>query len=230
MNAENFSNIQQTITKILKELKATFPGWPASLKSEADETEYKKAFLKAMAQFGIKTQQQIKWGMINARNHAEAGERYLPSGATFAGWCKPNPKDLNIESFEYALKRVMVRDWESVHPAFQHVARRAEVRDVRRMKPDTDSNGCGESYTERVPVLVHDLEAIKVGPLSRSESLFRKLYDEVVRRVANGEKFEREQALERTNPTGVKVFSRERGKKVLADLIRQSKSGGISNA
>lgn len=202
---------QAKVDMCVNQLKAIFSAWPASLKTDVEVVNYKREFLNAMAQFKIVSEVQIKAGMAEARRKAEAGERYLPSGATFAGWCRGSAKDLNLADLDTAHRLVNKRAWEQLHPAFQCIAAETYTMD-EVMTPEYRDLATGR----HVPAKVNK-NAVKnrwqFGLWVQSQdnkyarANFKTFYDEVVDRVRSGEKFERIEAIEsqeghRGNPTG----------------------------
>lgn len=153
-------------------------------------TRYRREFLLAMIEFNVSTQEQIDMGISRARQEAAEGREFMPSGAMFAGWCKPSSKDYGIEDFEIAYRKTLSRDWENLHPAFQHVAQTQDMFSIR-------------SKSEK-----------------ESKKLFKVMYDEVVKRASSGENFKRLVSDEKQTPSGTKPFGRDKGNRALSELIK----------
>ncbi len=110
----------------------------------------------------------------------------------FRNHCKPQPQDFGIPPFEHVFPSLCKREWESLHPAFQHVARNYDMYSIRLMSSE------------------------------KSAIALRKLYSEVLDRLARGEAFERLQAIS-ANPSGVThktAKDRAKGREVLKDLLK----------
>lgn len=213
MNPKESVALAAKINQILDSLKAIFPAWPASLKTENDENSYKRELLKSLMQFHISRSEQLEKGFSIARGKAGDGERFLPSGSAFANWCTPTAEELGIDDFDRAFRKTIDRDWESLHPAFQHVA-----QSVRKIKSEFGGSiGRNDhEYEKRARFNISDM---KRATDEQARKLFKPLYDEVVSRVKAGECFERiVQVEERKNPTGVKVRGRAAGNSALAAL------------
>lgn len=126
-------------------------------------------------------------------------QKFKQSGSTymslniFRNHCKPKPKDLGIMSFDQAHPLICARQWEKLHPAFQHVAR---------------------SY---------DLYSIRLMSSEKSARALQPLYSEVVDRLARGEHFERLEAIESnpSGVTHVTKKDREKGREVLSVLLKE---------
>lgn len=137
---------EAVINNAVEVLTNIFTGWRATFKNKINDRDfiaYKKEFLTAMILAGINSQAQIDRGMMRARYEAEQGKEFLPSGAKFAGWCKPSPKEFGIADFETVFDAVIFGKWEQIHPVFQHVAqkrrfkfrKRSEAEAKRMFKP-----------------------------------------------------------------------------------------------
>jgi len=75
------------IDQLLEELKATYPAWHASIKSNVEESYVKKVWVKAFMENGITNIEQVKKGLVSARRDARP---FLPSVGEFMGWCSDN--------------------------------------------------------------------------------------------------------------------------------------------
>jgi hypothetical protein len=208
--------MEQQAKAMIAQLKGIFSGWPASLRTPEHEKNYGKEFMKALAQFKIVSSQQIKRGMVRARLEAEKGERYLPSGATFAGWCKPSAKEYGIDDFDSSYTHIRTRNWEALHPAFQHIATQTkEVKVVVRKLA-----GCKvEEKVQRKQK--YDLPLLKTGKDYEVRKLAQKIFDEVVQRVSAGEHFDRIEAIEDQSSARNPNWSHsEKGQSVMNNLLR----------
>lgn len=124
-------------------------------------------------------------------------ERFKNSGSTymslnvFRNHCKLDNQDLGIESFDVALLGVCRRDWENLHPAFQHIARKFDLFNLRLASSD------------------------------KARNMFKPLYAEVVKRVADGEEFERVEAISSSANQKPELTDKDReaGRKALKALL-----------
>lgn len=128
-------------------------------------------------------------------------QRFKRSGSTymslniFRKHCQPDPSDFGICAMEAAYDCVMRKKWERIHPAFQHVCA-SMVYNLAQAE-----NKHGKQYKQ-----------------------FKPVYDDIVKRVASGEEFERIIAIaERTNPSGVIVTKKNKdiGNDTLKKLLRK---------
>lgn len=161
------------------------------MRSASDEKSYGVEFMKALAQFKVVSQEQVKKGMKRARAEAAKGERFLPSGPLFASWCKTSPEELGIESFEVTYPQIQARSWLTLHPAFYHVATKTKaVKVVVRQGKDQ------EPVTRREFRLVYDHSLLTKGKEFESRRVAKEIYEEVVKRLSKGETFEEPKFLE----------------------------------
>lgn len=150
----------------------------------ANETSFHR-WSKELAEF---TEQQLFEGF---QKFKKSDSTFL-NLKTFRNYCRPSGEDLGLPPFDQIHLTLCQRDWEKLHPAFQHVARNYDMYNIRLMSSDN------------------------------SAKALRKLYSEVVDRLARGEQFERLESL-RFNPSGTthtSAASREKGKEVMAKLLR----------
>lgn len=124
-------------------------------------------------------------------------QKFKQSGSTymslniFRNHCKPKAQDLGLISFEQAHPLIIKRQWASLHPAFQHVARGYDLYNISRMSSEN------------------------------SAKALRPLFAEVVDRLARGETFERLEAIESnpSGVTHVGEADRKKGREVLSALL-----------
>jgi hypothetical protein len=99
-------------------------------------------------------------------------QKFKRSGSTymslniFRNHCMPKANDFGIGAFEQVHPLIIRREWEKLHPAFQHLARGYDMYNIARM---THEN---------------------------SAKALRGLYNEVISALARGEAFERLEAIE----------------------------------
>jgi len=96
------------VNDLFKSLFAAKPGWRASFPNIKDAAELdaavnllKKTWIKAFAENGINTKEQIQTAMRQVRK--DPG-RFLPSVGEFMEWTKPNPEDYGLPDAESAYR------------------------------------------------------------------------------------------------------------------------------
>ena len=72
------------IDKLFDELKATFPAWAASMKTDQAVDNAKRVWTKAFMENGINQVAQVKIGLVHARKDARP---FFPSVGEFIEWC-----------------------------------------------------------------------------------------------------------------------------------------------
>ena len=186
------SSSEAVINNAVEALTHIFTGWRATFKNKTTDRDfiaYKNEFLKAMILAGITSQAQIDRGMMRARYEAEQGKEFLPSGAKFAGWCKPDHRDAGIDDFETAFRKIIRGAVQQLHPAFQVIL--AEFEEVE------NQSIYGSETIEKLGrvdrLAKYDLSEFKQD---KTKKAFTRFYNEVVRRVLSGEPFERPIAIE----------------------------------
>lgn len=135
------------------------------------------------------SEQQLFDGLQKFKN---SGSTYM-SLNIFRNHCKPKACDLGIPSFEQCLPLLCKREWEKLHPAFQHVARSYDMYSIRLMSSE------------------------------KSAKALRPLFSEVVDRLARGETFERLEAIESnpSGVTHITAKDRAKGREILGDLLKE---------
>ena len=113
----------------------------------------------------------------------------------FRNHCKPKAQDLGLMSFEQAHPLIIKRQWSSLHPAFQHVARGYDLYNISRMSSEN------------------------------STKALRPLFAEVVDRLARGESFERVESVSHnpSGVTHIGEADRKKGREVLSELLKELK-------
>lgn len=185
------------VNRAITTLKTVFSGWRASFKTDTEFQAYRREFLLAMIEFRITTETQLERGIARSRHEAAKGREFMPSGAQFAGWCKPDAEELGICDFADAYQRVIRRHWESLHPAFQCIAQ--ETYSIKELV-FKDPKGVLPNRFEEVSRPRYDIAAYRQMDERRAMKEFQQFYNEVVRRVTDGEQFERIQAIEQAPP------------------------------
>lgn len=95
-SSDNVVNIEAAslVDKLFSQLKLVFPAAEqTALKSEAHETAAKRQWIAAFAEGGIRTIEQLKAGMRQARASTSP---YWPSPGQFVAWCKDSSTVLGI--------------------------------------------------------------------------------------------------------------------------------------
>lgn len=150
-----------------------------------------------MIEFRITTEEQLERGIARARHEAAKGRQFMPSGAQFAGWCLDTPEDLGVDPLETAYIKVIRGHWEALHPAFQRIAQ--ETYAVRELV-FKDPKGVRPNRYENVQRRRYDIDDIRRMDERSAVKAFQHFYNEVVRRVGDGEQFDRMQMVEHTPP------------------------------
>lgn len=145
------------------------------------------------------------------RSFKDKGSTFI-SLNVFRNHCKPSGAALGLPALDQALRLVTIRAWEDLHPAFQKIAQ-------ERVVVVEEFNGA----KRKVEKLRFNLSQLKYEKDSRSaRDLFKPFYEEVVRRVREGEEFERIKMIssETSTPSGtITNNSRKKGRAVLSELL-----------
>ncbi len=75
----------QVFNELFRQLKATFPAAMANFQTQDDLNEFRRQWVLAFAENGIRTVEQINAGMRIARQQEKP---FLPSPGQFVQWCK----------------------------------------------------------------------------------------------------------------------------------------------
>lgn len=89
-------NDQQTaaiVNKIFQLLQVAFPAWKTSFPDAESVSTAKKVWIKAFAENGIGTLEQVGHGMRKAR---ASESPFWPSVGQFIAWCTPDDEDLGL--------------------------------------------------------------------------------------------------------------------------------------
>ncbi len=108
----------ELINGVFEQMKAIFPAWQRAFPLPKAEAAAKKEWTKALIESGITTEQQIKFGLQQARGQ---NLPFFPSPGQFISWCKPTPEMFGLPSVEMALMDVARH--RSTHPAVVLAAR-----------------------------------------------------------------------------------------------------------
>jgi hypothetical protein len=73
-------------------LKAIFPAWSSAIKDQEAFNQIRAEWLKGLLENGIISDQQIEYGLQNARRHASP---FLPSVGQFIQWCHDEPESIH---------------------------------------------------------------------------------------------------------------------------------------
>lgn len=103
----------QIFNELFKQLRATFPASMANIKTQEDLNEFRRQWVLAFSENGIRTIEQVNAGMKIARQQEIP---FLPSPGQFIKWCKqgdliaaglPEPEEL----YSIFRKYCSVRGW-----------------------------------------------------------------------------------------------------------------------
>lgn len=145
------------VNGLFKSLFAAKTGWRASFNTK-DPVELdqainllKKTWVKAFAENGINTPEQLQCGMKQVRKDPS---QFLPSVGKFIEWCKPRAEDYGLPSRASAwveccahCHHIMEHKW--THPAVYQAGRKADWTQIRSMsnKPEV-KKAFMEAYEE----------------------------------------------------------------------------------
>ena len=93
----------ELINGVFEQMKAIFPAWQRAFPLPKAEAAAKKEWTKALIESGVTTEQQIKFGLQQARAQ---NLPFFPSPGQFISWCKPTPEMFGLPSVEMALMDV----------------------------------------------------------------------------------------------------------------------------
>lgn len=134
------------VNGLFKSLFAAKTGWRASFNTK-DPAEMeqainllKKTWIKAFAENGINTPEQLSCGMKQVRKDPS---QFLPSVGQFIEWCKPSPEDYGLPGehaawFEVCANSHRILDYKWSHPAVYQAGRQTDWTQIRSMsnKPE----------------------------------------------------------------------------------------------
>lgn len=110
------------VNEAFKQLKAIFPAWTAALKTQDEESEMRRQWLRGFVEAQITSWEEIHAGLAMCRSH---NSPFLPSIGQFIQWCRIAADDLSgLPSESEALSAMMqelarpqdIRDWTRHHP------------------------------------------------------------------------------------------------------------------
>lgn len=151
------------VNRLFAELQAIFPAWRQSFPETQDLNAAKNAWMDALVESGVTTDDQLNQGLRRAR---QCQSPFWPSPGQFIQWCQPDPPDpeeLGLPTPELAYREAC----SMAHPAadhsrWSHPAVRVAAREISS----------------------HSLRTL---PESETKEIFIRAYEIAVRRVADGE-------------------------------------------
>ncbi len=81
------------------ELRSIFPAWRQAFATQAEQDAAKKTWMKALAEAGITTPDQLRRGLAVARSK---NIPFFPAVGQFVAWCSPAPESYGLPSLEQA--------------------------------------------------------------------------------------------------------------------------------
>jgi len=108
----------------------------------------------------------------------------------FRNHCKPSAADFGLDSFESAYHKIIDRAWEELHPAFHKISVEKYKTTVMVRQYLGDDPTTAPVY-KNARKLKHQIGFLNSMKDFDSRRVVKKLFDEVVKRVSEGETFER---------------------------------------
>ncbi len=187
------------VDSIFVKLKILFPvGAPKS----ADEGVYKSEWLKTLAAQGVRTREQVQYGLNRARQEVDA-RKFWPTPRQFCAWCRPSANDAGMPELDAAYREALSHYHRPEKHQWSHFVVRLAVRET------------GSWLFAR-------------GMEKEVFEVFSHNYTQLVRRYVAGEDFDIK--LPKALPESVSVpTSRSKARKILADLRSQlGLTGGVN--
>lgn len=185
---------EQLVDALFRQLKQVFPAaTQTNLRSPADESAAKKQWIVAFAENGIRSREQLSYGMQFARAN---GSPFWPSPGQFIAWCKqgalkaaglPDEDELYVMAITYTRRRggyvsAEAYPWASV-PAYWMVTNLCDHMRHENWSEAQLRKGCGTELKlmakriesgEKIPAPVARIPQMSVkNAMSKSEGLKR---------------------------------------------------------
>lgn len=123
VSSTNQNLASQFVNEIFKQLKAIFPAWGAAIRTQEEDAEARRQWMRGMVESRITTWDQVNAGLAKCRAH---NSPFLPSIGQFMEWCRVAVEDkAGLPSEGEAMSAVIqelakspdIRDWSQFHPA-----------------------------------------------------------------------------------------------------------------
>ncbi|MCU9947523.1 replication protein P [Pseudomonas sp. PDM13] len=111
---------KEVVDQLFVRLKGVFPAWRTAWPDDAAEGASKREWVAEFMRSGIRTLEQIQWGM---RIAARQGRDFVPSPGLFVKWCY-SPEAFQLPSLELAYAQAVknTHPGHSEYPIWTHAA------------------------------------------------------------------------------------------------------------
>lgn len=149
------------VNEVIRELQACYTAWRQAWPDDKALNAYRKSLIKAFAEAGITTLEQVRYAMQRCRQ--DSGD-FAPSAGKLVQWCQPTPEMLGLAPLE----RAYAEACRNVHPSMAPTARWSHAA----------------IYHAAVGAGFSNLQLL---PRDAGLKLFGRHYDAVCRRLGDGE-------------------------------------------
>jgi len=149
------------VNDVIRELQACYTAWRQAWPDDKALNAYRKSLIKAFAEAGITTLEQVRYAMQRCRQDAAD---FAPSAGKLVQWCQPTPEMLGLPPLE----RAYAEACRNVHPCQAPTARWSQAAIYHAAVAAGFSN-------------------LRILPRDAGLKLFGRQYDAVCRRLGEGE-------------------------------------------
>ena len=149
------------VNDVIRELQACYTAWRQAWPDDKALNAYRKSLIKAFAEAGITSLEQVRYAMQRCRQDAAD---FAPSAGKLVQWCQPTPEMLGLPPLE----RAYAEACRNVHPCQAPTARWSQAA----------------IYHAAVAAGFSNLQLL---PRDAGLKLFGRQYDAVCRRLGEGE-------------------------------------------
>ena len=149
------------VNDVIRELQACYTAWRQAWPDDKALNAYRKSLIKAFAEAGITTLEQVRYAMQRCRQDAAD---FAPSAGKLVQWCQPTPEMLGLPPLE----RAYAEACRNVHPCQAPTARWSQAAIYHAAVAAGFSN-------------------LQILPRDAGLKLFGRQYDAVCRRLGEGE-------------------------------------------
>ena len=149
------------VNDVIRELQACYTAWRQAWPDDKALNAYRKSLIKAFAEAGITTLEQVRYAMQRCRQDAAD---FAPSAGKLVQWCQPTPEMLGLPPLE----RAYAEACRNVHPCQAPTARWSQAA----------------IYHAAVAAGFSNLQLL---PRDAGLKLFGRQYDAVCRRLGEGD-------------------------------------------
>ena len=149
------------VNDVIRELQACYTAWRQAWPDDKALNAYCKSLIKAFAEAGITTLEQVRYAMQRCRQDAAD---FAPSAGKLVQWCQPTPEMLGLPPLE----RAYAEACRNVHPCQAPTARWSQAAIYHAAVASGFSN-------------------LQLLPRDAGLKLFGRQYDAVCRRLGEGE-------------------------------------------